>query len=295
MLCTAAGSTPGSIGLWDQSDFSLPVLEAGEICLWPMARAETGEVIALGATKTLPGKSTNSMEDVISAEQLQQLFPMAPESYMKQVADELNGDLPLYGLDTPVRLAHFFAQVMQEAGPRLQGQLEDLTYSPEVLKAKFSYYKEHPDEAEQDGYKRDPKTRVFTKKADQKAIANKAYAGARLGNGSIQSGDGWKFRGRGFIQVTGRENYKKITEEYLRIYGDELVDFEAKPELMMEFPYTLRSAICYWAWHKLAKKADLGEKAKDVDRITALVNFHTDTYAKRRANFAAALKVFRDV
>ena len=68
-------------------------------------------------------------------------------------------------------------------------------------------------------------------------------------------GDGWKFRGRGLIQVTGRANYKAAAAQYGKLYGD-AVDFEADPDKMEDFPYTVRSAVCFWIEHGLQYLAD---------------------------------------
>src|SRR5271167_4832998 len=94
----------------------------------------------------------------ITAAQLSQLFPDADVDYLGQVATELSTDPSKYGLDTPLRCAHFFAQVMQEAGPELQAQVESLNYSPKVLQANFSYYRSHPAQAVKDAYAKDAKT-----------------------------------------------------------------------------------------------------------------------------------------
>lgn len=193
-------------------------------------------------------------------------------------------------LDNVLRLAHFFAQVMQEAGAGLEAQVENLNYSPAALRSLFAYYKSHSDEAIVDGYLRDPKTNRITRGAHQQAIANKVYAN-RIGNGGFASGDGWRYRGRGFIQVTGRSNYRSMTATYKRLYGGKEVDFEAQPELVEQFPYTLRSAVCFWVERDLGKLADAGSNADAVDAITGTVNRNTDSYKQRRANLKKALAV----
>ena len=99
-------------------------------------------------------------------------------------------------------------------------------------------------------------------------------------------GDGWKFRGRGLIQVTGRANYKAAAQ-YGKLYGD-AVDFEADPDKMEDFPYTVRSAVCFWIEHGLQYLADKGEIDANVDSITQAINLDTDSYANRRANFKTA-------
>jgi putative chitinase len=246
--------------------------------------------MSLGAGKVAPGEDDNSSsEELIAQDDLKALFPQAPDAYLKQIVDELNTDLPAYGLETVLRQAHFFGQIMQEAGPRIQAKVEDLEYSPAAL-MKFGYYKLHPDEAKTDGYTK--VNGVKTKKADHKAIANKAYGRADLGNGGPETGDGYKYRGRGLFQVTGKYNYKVVTEKYHDLYEDDTIDFVNKPDLVMEFPYTLRSAICYWLINKLPSLADRGKLPQDVDRITKVVNAKTDSYNARQKNFAAALDAF---
>ncbi|WP_157119042.1 glycoside hydrolase family 19 protein [Azohydromonas lata] len=227
----------------------------------------------------------------ITASQLQALFPKAQASYVQQVADDLNPRLAACGLDTPLRLAHFFAQIREEAGPSMQATVENLNYSPDALKSLFSYYKQHADEAAADGYAKDASGRI-TKGANQEVIANKIYAN-RIGNGDIASGDGWRFRGRGFIQVTGRDNYDAIGTQYAKVYGSAGADFTAKADAMAQFPDTLRSAVCFWLRNGLPKVADQGDTDADVDAVTRVVNLHTNSYAARRENFKVARSVFK--
>ena len=229
---------------------------------------------------------------LITAAQLQELFPDADAGYLAQVATELNTNLPQYGLDSALRQAHFFAQVMQEAGPELQAQVENLNYSPTALQTIFSYYKNHPGEAVQDGYSKDPATGKILRPANQQQIANKAYAN-RYGNGDVPSGDGWSFRGRGFIQVTFRSNYAALTTQYEEIYSADATDFVANPDLVASFPHSVRSAICFWLQHGLPALADAGSSEANVDAITAVVNKNTNSYEQRRQNFQRAYQVFQ--
>lgn len=233
------------------------------------------------------------MPDPITTNQLSALFPDADETYLGNVADELNADLSKYSLDTRLRKAHFFAQVMQEAGAALEAQTEGLNYSPKAL-MKFSYYVSHPAEAQQDGYVKDPATGRITRHANEVAIANKAYGNRKdLGNGDVASGDGSRFLGRGFIQVTGRANYTALAAQYRAIYGAGGVDFVANPELVATFPYTVRSAVCFWIQHGLPEKADNGSADANVDAITAVINKNTDSYDERRENFHKAWQIFQ--
>jgi putative chitinase len=228
----------------------------------------------------------------INPVQLSLVFPAGGAAYLDQVAKELNHDLPVYGLDTPQRQAHFFAQVRQESGPGLQSAVESLNYSPQALVKTFGYYKRHPDEAMVDGYDKDPATGRIRRRANEKAVANKAYA-SRNGNGDVASGDGWRFRGRGFIQVTGRSNYAAVSDKCKALYPGMVVDFVADPDAVGLFPGSVRSSVGYWIMKGLQKLADLGIADADVDRITAVINSNTDSYDERRSNFKLALNALK--
>ena len=220
------------------------------------------------------------------------IFPAAARDYLQQVADELSADLAAYGLDTTPRKAHFFAQVRQESGPGLEATVESLAYSPQALMANFAYYKNHPAEAAQDGYDKDPATGHIRRRAAEQTIGNKAYGG-RNGNADIASGDGFLFRGRGLVQVTGRGNYDAISKQCKTLYAGKDVDFVANPDTMGAFPGSVRSAVGFWILNGLHKLADRGTGGTDVDRITAVINKQTDSYAERRANFTVALNAFQ--
>lgn len=232
------------------------------------------------------------MASPMTAAQLNHIFKDADTAYLAEVADELNRDPAAYGLETALRRAHFFAQVRQECGTDLKPVSEDLNYSPEALLAKFSYYKGKQAEATQDGYFRSPTTRKIERKAATETIANKIYAN-RIGNGNVASGDGWAFRGRGFIQVTGRGNYAAVSKQCKLLYPGMDVDFVASPHLLAATPGAERSAVGYWTLNKLHLLADRGAASEDVDRITAVVNKNTDSYADRRANFVIAVNAFK--
>lgn len=293
--CTRLGDTPGALGLGDWGDPGLPILKPGQFSLRPVVRLPGGQPLALGAELAITTASpTEAVADgSITLEQLKKVFPRAADSYLTQVATELNTDLAKYGLNTQLRKAHFFAQVRQESGAGLDAKVENMNYSPEGLKSTFGYYRAHPDEAVTDGYERDQKTQRITRAAGKETIANKVYAN-RIGNGDSRSGDGWRFRGRGLIQVTGRANYADATRQYRKLYAGGLdVDFEQNPELVQEFPYTIRSAVCFWIQHALHQKADAGSTMKDVDRITNVINPGTKSVEERRQNFTLAFDAFR--
>jgi len=169
------------------------------------------------------------------------------DELLQQVADELNANLELCHLNTEERLYHFMAQVYQETGADFS-VTENLNYASSALPIFFSYYRHHPAEQELDG-------RTVAHPANQKNIANKAY-GSR--NGNNMSGDGWRYKGRGMKQLTGRGNYKRFTE-YSYSKWKESVDFESEPDLLSEnIKYAVRSALFFWDDGKMYLKADNG-------------------------------------
>jgi predicted chitinase len=222
---------------------------------------------------------------------MQRLFPLANRAALQEVADELNTHLDTYKLDTPLRRTHFFAQVMQETGPSLSRE-EGFIWKASSLIAKFSYFRNHPDQANAHGYnqvrpiKADGNT---MNQSDFEAIANGAY-GERieLGNGNYASGDGWRYRGRGLKQLTGRANYRALTRWHASLqneWPEDVLDFETAPDLLIQPKYAARSAAYFWISHNLPAEADKGASAAQVNAITAIVNLHTDSYAARVDNF----------
>lgn len=235
----------------------------------------------------------------ITVAQLKKIFPQAKESNLQQVADELNTDLPKYKLDTAIRRAHFFGQIRQEAGPKMSPITENLNYRSSVLTSKFGYYKkaQHHSEAAIDG--RPDSVKTSLSEAKKIVIANKIYGadgqGPRLGN--TQPDDGWKFRGHGFIQLTGRDNYQKFTDAYSVLWSNN-VDFAAKPDLIMQFPYSLRSAVWFWLYHpskehSCALLADKGVTDAAINTVTKIINAGMDGAQERCKYVKLAYAAFK--
>jgi len=281
------GWTSALTGVRDWADHSLHELD--EWYQHAMGRVGTtpggGPPVATGSKPLVPVKGP------LSAALLKKIFTDAKDADLQQISDEINADPKKFGLDTPLRRAHFFGQVLQEGGPGLKAKTEDLHYRATKL-MKFSYYKAHPDEAQADGALFNAAGKR-TQKANDEVIGNKIYGGRKdLGNGPVSSGDGWNFRGRGLIQVTGRDNYQRVTDQYKKLFTDK-IDFMTDPAKMSEFPYDVRSAIAYWVMNGLPARADKGATDKVVDSITDVVNSNTDTRPERKANFKAAYDVFK--
>ncbi|WP_392561743.1 hypothetical protein RHO12_11565 [Orbus sturtevantii] len=220
----------------------------------------------------------------ITIAMLKQIFTSVPHSrqdLLQFMVDDINAHMYEYKLDTQLRLSHFFAQVRQEVGTNLTVE-EVFIYSTKALK-NFRYFAKHPTEAESLGYNNSSNKFVSTEK--QIEIANKIYAN-RLLNGDINSGDGFKYRGRGLKQLTGKLNYTSFNNEYPSIWSDEVVDFVNNPDLLhTDYKYIVRSGVFFWIKNKLYNLADKGSSPHNVDLITKIINKNTKSYQDRQKNF----------
>ena len=153
-----------------------------------------------------------------------------------------------FEINTPLRLAHFLAQAGHESGG-FKALNENLNYGAKGLLGTFKKYFT-------------PDTAALYERKPEK-IANIVYA-SRMGNGDKASGDGWKFHGRGFIQLTGHDNYKAFSTAINE-------DCVANPDLVAT-KYPLASAA--WFFHKngLNKIADEGATDAVVTKVTKRVN-----------------------
>lgn len=170
-----------------------------------------------------------------------------------------------FGLNTDMRLAHFLAQVREEVGPEFKVIRESLNYKEEAV-LKMWPNRVSVDQAEK--YARDEDT----PKANQEAIANLVYAN-RLGNGDADSGDGWKYRGAGCLQITGKGNFAEVQKRCIKYAGKEM-----DPNTLEGF---IVFGMSFWIWQDCYKAADTG----DADKVTAIINKHTESYAKRKEHF----------
>jgi len=167
----------------------------------------------------------------------------------KHVMAELPDTMARFNINTPLRLAHFLAQCAHESG-NFSVTRENLSYSADRLRVIFPKYFPTPEVAKQ--YER-----------NQVKIGSRVYAN-RMGNGDEKSEEGYKFRGRGYIQLTGKENYaafdKFVTEDVL-----------AEPELVAS-KYPLMSAAWFFDKNNLWKLCDVGSGEDVVKNVTKRVN-----------------------
>lgn len=162
--------------------------------------------------------------------------------------NHLHDILPAYEIDTIARTSAFLAQCIHESGG-FSVLEENLNYSKDgLLKVFPKYFK---DSATAEKYARKPEK-----------IANRVYAN-RMTNGPEESGDGWMFRGRGIIQITGRENYTLCSQ--FMFSDDTLVK---SPDLLLDPYYAIHSACWFWQKNNLNEMAD----RQDIVTISKRVN-----------------------
>jgi len=220
----------------------------------------------------------------ITSEELGEIFTGASDDSLDDLRDEFNDAFEHFSINTCLRRAHFFAQIREEVGSSIGTFSENLNYTVQSLKNTFSYFRNNPDEADLYG-------RSDEHAANQEAIGNRAYAN-RLGNGNIASGDGWNYRGKGYIQLTGRTNYESVNDEISDQYSDSGIDIIATPSDILTTKGALISAMAYWTLNNLNTLADNGSEDSHVNAITAVINLHTGSYSERREHFETTSETF---
>ena len=183
----------------------------------------------------------------ITETQLRHIMPNAPADKVRDFVATFNGWADTFGITTPTRAAMFLAQVAHECS-ELKVMTENLNYSAEGLLKVFPKYFTR---ANVGLYARNPPK-----------IGNRVYAN-RMGNGSEGSGDGYRYRGRGCFQLTGRAMYKHYADsQYCN------GDLMAHPEWLAQSPGDQKSSLFFWQRNNLNKYAD----ADDSKGLTRRIN-----------------------
>lgn len=200
---------------------------------------------------------------ILTQDQLEDLIPKNP--YVEYWYSALSQCLPDYDINTPRRVAAFIAQCSHESGG-FKFLSENLNYRAESLMRVWPKY--FKDLATAKRYAHNPER-----------IANRAYAN-RMGNGNESSGDGWRFCGRGLIQLTGKDNYQAFADSI----ETELEDI---PHYLATFEGAVQSACWFWETNNLNKWADAG----DITTLTKKINGGTLGLDDRMKHYAHALHV----
>lgn len=202
--------------------------------------------IYLGQQLQLPDLPTISPTSLVSPALLSALCPKLTSGALSRFCAALDLDLPKAQITPPLCVAHFMAQTAHESAgySRLR---ENLNYSASALTSLFAKYFVGIDV---NSYARQPEK-----------IANRIYAN-RMGNDNEQSGDGWAYRGRGIIQLTGKANYQAFSQDW----G---VDVVSQPDLVATDPALSVASGC-WYWQQ--RNINAAAKADDLNKVTKLIN-----------------------
>jgi len=200
----------------------------------------------------------------LTLEQLRQIIPRNPYvTYWHHALEQL---LPDYQIDTPQRMAAFLAQCAHESGG-FTAIKENLNYRAATLRKIFPKY-----------FPTDEMAQQFAGKPE--AIANRVYAN-RMGNGDEASGDGYRYCGRGLIQLTGKDNYSWFAAS-LEISPEEASAY------METFEGAAQSACWFWETNNLNQWADRG----DILTLTKRINGGTIGLEDRKKHYEHALHIF---
>ena len=222
---------------------------------WQTKNGLVADGIAGPATLEKMGVSLPKVEkETLKLEKLKGQIPDVVISEIAMIADK-------FGLITNLRLCHFLAQCSTESG-NFKAVSENLNYSKDGLLRIFPKYF--------------PGTLAESYAHQPEKIASRVY-GSRLGNGDETTKEGWKFRGAGFIQLTGKDNFKK--------FGDFIgVDLVKNPELVAT-KYPLTSAAFFFNTNNLWPICDEGLSEEVVTRVSKRVNGGYNGLDHRKSEF----------
>jgi putative chitinase len=207
-----------------------------------------------------------SFEFDFTKEHLAEIISDDPDNWYDALCDLL----PKYGITTERRVAHFLTQCAHESGgfKRLE---ENLNYSAKALRSVFGRYFGEPPKADADEYARNPEM-----------IANRVYNDEfrKYKMGNTEEGDGWRFRGRGLKQLTGRDNYTRFGKS-VGMTAEEAAEYVATPAGAIE------SACWFWDTNNLNDIAD----TDDVVKMTKKINGGNIGLEDRQKRYKHALQV----
>jgi putative chitinase len=229
-------------------DVPTPIAVESEI-IEPVAIIEKEIAMPLGKAVAAVAKSREVLAPTMLDESLRFLLAIkgVDINNLQKISPYVEAFEQKYDISTPLRRAHFYAQLAHESGGyRLT--TENLNYSAASLVKVFKKYFPTLEDAMK--YAKKPK-----------AIANKVYAN-RMKNGNEASGDGYKYRGRGLLQITGKANYQSLS-------ADTGIDFVNNPDWLTQPQYLLESAGWFWKKHRINDYAD----NDDIFSVSKLVNY----------------------
>jgi len=251
---------------------------------------------------------TSSVSELISFDQMKKMFPDSSEEKREEVRGLFNKYADRFEINTAPKMAQFFAQVKTEVGSALVGKVEDLWYSAEALRSKFGrYFNTYPAEAELYGYKRitmaqynalSPaaksaytirKNKAYSQFPNEDEIAKRIYCcNSAQGAFVLTAGgceEGKKYKGKGFIQLTWKSNYQAVEDRLKQKIPEETIEMVSNPDQLLDTKIGLLSAMGFWDVNNINNL--VAPDTDSTNKITEVVNKHTDSYGERRTNFTA--------
>ncbi|PWK86745.1 putative chitinase [Fulvimonas soli] len=223
----------------------------------------------------------------ITMQMLEAADPDGSSATHEAVLGYLNKFAREYAVNTPARMAHFLSQIGHESG--FQATTESLSYSAKRMHQIFGCKggPKNYSAAQDDCTKGRLRDKLWTQQSDYEHnaenLGNYVYAN-RNGNGDEASGDGYKYRGRGLIQLTGRTNYQGFQDRHNALNPDDQQSFIDHPELVADnTEYAVESAFYFWDAHGINATADTGT----VKDVTEAVNGGTNGYDDRKKRYNA--------
>lgn len=261
-----SGDTLGKIARQFYNDASKYMLIAKANNIVDVNKISVGMTLEIPELAPQPTAEVTPTSLSLTATELKAIMPRASDEAIDKYLNGINQALQTYAINTPLRACHFLAQIAHESG-ELRYNEENLNYSAKALQAVFGKY--FPTQAAADACARKPE-----------AIANIVYAD-RMGNGDPQSDDGWRYRGRGLFQLTGKDNYQRYSD-YCQS------DVVSQPDEVAHNPvHCVGVAGWYWQSHNLNALAD----NDDIKAITRKINGGLNGLDDREAKLAQAKAV----
>jgi predicted chitinase len=251
-------------------------------------------MVQLHGSEFRPGQQhpTASGSVPITVELLQAAEPTNSTVYYAGLVEAMNQCASAYEIDTRLRIAHFLAQIAHESG--FKPVEENGKYSATRMREIFgcggpSKYNRDLDECKLGAAARQ-RAKLWTEEAkyanNAENLLSYVYAG-RMGNGDEATRDGYRYRGRGMIQLTGTSNYKRFTACHNQKQADDPRDFVADPDLLVtQRKYAIESAFFFWDDKNVNGDAD----NDDLESVTAKINGGLNGLEDRRARLVRIKK-----
>ncbi|WP_392562451.1 hypothetical protein RHO12_02930 [Orbus sturtevantii] len=245
----------------------------------------------VGMTEFVVGDLLITMEMLLAA------HPWGAKDYYNIILPYLNQYAAAYKLTEAKEIAHFLSQIGHETG--FKADSEDLYYKQQIMKKTFGCkggkknYNKETDSCDLGKLRSKLWTNTSYYEKNPEHLGNYVYAN-RMGNGDESSGDGYRYRGRGVIQLTGKDAYRNFTRVHNRNNPDDVQDFVASPDLLASSKqYYIESAFAFWftktgkpnpTVNRFVNLRDLA-KLGTVQEVTQLVNGGQNGYADRKQRF----------